>query len=139
MYMNICVTEQSSSFNIASNLPILVVDDDQAMRLMLETVLLDEGYSVILARNGKEGLELAARQRPALVLLDLMMPVMDGWQFLEAIKQMPEFADLPVVLLSASRQIASTARDNPVKAYLPKPFELVKLLAYIDQYKQDYH
>ena len=137
--MNLYVTEQPSSFNIAPNLPILVIDDDQAMRLMLETVLLDEGYSVILARNGKEGLELAARQRPALVLLDLMMPVMDGWQFLEAIKQMPEFADLPVLLLSASRRIADAARDNPVKAYLPKPFELTKLLAYIDKYKQDYH
>lgn len=131
------VNEQPYTYNIGSSLPILVIDDDQAMRNMLETVLLDEGYSVILARNGKEGLELAARQRPALVLLDLMMPVMDGWQFLEALKQMPELADLPVLLLSASRQIVSTARDNPVKAYIPKPFELVKLLAYIDQYKQD--
>src|SRR3954451_652607 len=119
--MNISVTEQTSFYNIRLNLPILVIDDDQAMRDMLETVLLDEGYSVILARNGKEGLELAARQRPALVLLDLMMPVMDGWQFLDAIKQMPEFANLPVLLLSASRQIASTAKDNPVKAYIPKP------------------
>jgi CheY-like chemotaxis protein len=136
--MNISVNEQLSSYNIGSSLPILVIDDDQAMRDMLETVLLDEGYSVILARNGKEGLELAARQRPALVLLDLMMPVMDGWQFLEAIKQMPEFANLPVLLLSASRQLASTARQNPVKAYIPKPFELVKLLDYIDRYKEDY-
>ncbi len=120
-------------------MPILVVDDDQAMRTMLETVLLDEGYLVILARNGKEGLELVSKQRPALVLLDLMMPVMDGWQFLEAIKQIPEFQDLPVLLLSASRQLASTAKENAVKAFLPKPFELVKLLAYIDQYKQDYN
>ncbi len=135
--MNISVNEQVSSYNIGSNLPILVIDDDQAMRNMLETVLLDEGYSVILARNGKEGLELAARQRPALVLLDLMMPVMDGWQFLDAIKQMPEFADLPVLLLSASRQIASAARENPVKGYIPKPFDLIKLLTCIDQYKQD--
>jgi CheY-like chemotaxis protein len=136
--MNLSVNEQYTSFNIGTNLPILVIDDDQAMRNMLETVLLDEGYSVILARNGKEGLELAARQRPALVLLDLMMPVMDGWQFLEAIKQMPEIADLPVLLLSASRQLTHTAKENPVKGFLPKPFELAKLLAYIDEYKQDY-
>lgn len=134
------VNEQPASSNIvnmSSTLPILVVDDDQAMRSMLETVLLDEGYSVLLARNGKEGLELAARQRPALVLLDLMMPVMDGWEFLDAIKEKPEFADLPVLLLSASRQLASTANETTIKGFLPKPFELVKLLAYIDQYKQD--
>src|SRR6478672_1610257 len=107
--MNLYVNEQTSSYNIGLNLPILVIDDDQAMRDMLETVLLDEGYSVILARNGKEGLELAARQRPA-----------------------------PVLLLSASRQLVSTARQNPVKAYIPKPFELVKLLDYIDRYKENY-
>ena len=52
--MNISVTEQTSFYNIRLNLPILVIDDDQAMRDMLETVLLDEGYSVILARNGKD-------------------------------------------------------------------------------------
>ena len=135
--MNSSVNEQPSSYNMGASLPILVVDDDQAMRKMLETVLLDEGYSVLLARNGKEGLEIAAQQRPALVLLDLMMPVMDGWQFLDAIKQRPEFDGLPVLLLSASRQLVSTARDNPVKGFLPKPFELAKLLAYIDEYKQD--
>lgn len=106
---------------------------------MLETVLLDEGYSVLLARNGKEGLEQVSKQRPALVLLDLMMPVMDGWQFLEAIKQMPEYSDLPILLLSASRQLNATAKNHAVKAYLSKPFELVKLLSYIDQYKQDYN
>lgn len=135
--MNIAVNEQPSALNMGTTLPILVIDDDQAMRNMLETVLLDEGYSVILARNGKEGLEMVDRQRPALVLLDLMMPVMDGWQFLEAIKARPEYSDLPILLLSASRQIASTARDNPVKAYIPKPFELARLLSCIDQYKQD--
>jgi CheY-like chemotaxis protein len=135
--MMLTLSEIKPALKGGNNLPILVVDDDQAMRKMLETVLLDEGYSVVLARNGKEGLELVNQQRPALVLLDLMMPVMDGWQFLEAIKQIPEYQDLPVLLLSASRQISGAAKENPVKAYLPKPFELVKLLAYIDQYKQD--
>ena len=135
--MCISVNEQLFPLNVSPGLPILVIDDDQAMRNMLETVLLDEGYSVILARNGKEGLELVNRQRPALVLLDLMMPVMDGWQFLEAIKQLPQFADLPILLLSASRHIVDTARDNPVKAYIPKPFELAKLLSCIAEYKRD--
>lgn len=135
--MNISVNEQPSTYNRGARLPILVIEDDQAMRRMLETVLLDEGYTVMLARNGKEGLEMVARQRPALVLLDLMMPVMDGWQFLEAIKLLPDYADLPILLLSASRQIVNTARDNPVKGFISKPFELAKLLASIDQHKQD--
>jgi CheY-like chemotaxis protein len=132
------VNEERAPLALETSLPILVVDDDQAMRHMLETVLLDEGYSVILARNGKEGLEQVRKQRPALVLLDLMMPVMDGWQFLEAIKEVPEYEDLPVLLLSASRQLINTAKESQVKAYLSKPFELVKLLAYIEEYKQNY-
>jgi CheY-like chemotaxis protein len=118
---------------------ILVVEDDPDVRELQRAIFQSDGYDVTTASNGAEALAALRHRRPCVILLDLMMPVMDGWQFLDAIKQMPEFADLPVLLLSASRQLAATARDNPVKAYLPKPFELSKLLAYIDQYKQDNH
>lgn len=107
---------------------ILVVDDDLAIRSMLETMLEEEGYKVVLAANGQEALEYIRRQRPALVLLDLMMPIMNGWQFLETVSTLPEFKDLPVLLLSASREIISTAHSSRVKGYLPKPFELDRLL-----------
>ncbi len=117
-------------------LPILVVDDDLAIRLMLETVLEEEGYSVVLAHNGREGLEIARQQPLAMILLDLMMPILNGWQFLEVVKQSPELQSLPIVVLSASREIAQVAREGLVKAYLPKPFEIEKLLNYVELYTQ---
>ena len=113
---------------------ILVVDDDNAIRTMLESLLEEEGYKVVLAGNGQEALVQARQQRPSLVLLDLMMPVMNGWQFLEEVHNNPDLDDLPVLLLSASREVARTAQQSAVKAFLPKPFELDKLLEYIDRF-----
>lgn len=126
----------SSVDGALSSQPILIVDDDAGMRTMLETLLVAEGYQVRLAHNGQEALTIISQGRPALVLLDLMMPVMNGWEFLQEIKQLPEFVNLPIVLLSASRDLVRTARQNGIKAYLPKPFELDKLLFYIEQYRE---
>lgn len=114
---------------------ILVVDDDSAIREMLELLLEGEGYCVVMAENGLEALGTLRQQPPALVLLDLMMPVMNGWQFLDAVKSLSEFQNLPVLLLSANREVAMTAKQNNVKAYLSKPFEMDKLLEYIQLYK----
>lgn len=114
---------------------ILIVDDDLAIREMLEMLLEGEGYEVVLASNGAEALETIRQHRPALVLLDLMMPVMDGWQFLENLKNKPEYQDLPVVLLSANRELTRTARNYNVKAYLSKPFEMNQLLSCVEHYR----
>ena len=126
----------SSVDRALSSQPILIVDDDAGMRTMLETVLIVEGYQVKLARNGREALRLISQERPALVLLDLMMPVMNGWEFLQEIQKLSQFSNLPIVLLSASRDLVRAARQSSIKAYLPKPFELDKLLLYIEQYRE---
>jgi len=115
--------------------PILVVEDDPALREMLTMVLEEEGYTIIQAANGQEALEQVQFVTPALILLDLMMPVMDGWQFLEFIREKAELQKLPVLLLSANREVALTAEQSQVKAYLPKPFDLDRLIADVALYK----
>ena len=110
---------------------ILIVDDDFGVRAMLQTALEQEGYGLMLACNGKEALECIEQRQPNLVLLDLMMPVMNGWQFLDEIKNRPDLAQLPILLLSASRDAAATAQGYNVKGYVSKPFELERLLSQI--------
>ena len=115
---------------------ILVVDDDDAIREVLAAVLEDEGYQVRSAANGLEALQLlhAAATAPAVILLDLMMPVMNGWEFRAAQEIDPDLASIPVVLLSANREIAAKATAARVQAYLPKPVDLDHLITTVRQY-----
>jgi signal transduction histidine kinase/CheY-like chemotaxis protein len=81
--------------------PVLVVDDDPAARELVQRTLAQEGWEVVTAENGRDALDRVAAARPALVLLDLMMPVMDGFEFLSRLRQRPEDRDLPVLVLTA--------------------------------------
>ena len=81
---------------------ILIVDDDSDIRDILAEVLQHEGYNVLKARNGEEGLKFLESNAPSLILLDLMMPVMDGWTFKEIIDSQAATSKIPVVVLSAS-------------------------------------
>lgn len=107
---------------------ILLVEDDDAIRESVAECLDAEGYAVAMVENGVAGLEWLRRSaRPDLVVLDLVMPVMNGAQFLEAVRADPALRDLPVVLMTAalpSEQLPVPAAD----AYLSKPFELDQLL-----------
>jgi CheY-like chemotaxis protein len=107
---------------------ILLVEDDSAIRESVAECLQAEGHAVQTARNGAEGLSwLRAGNRPALVVLDLVMPVMDGAEFLVAVRTDPSWRDLPVVLMTAA--MPSVANPLPAAtAYLEKPFELADLL-----------
>ena len=89
--------------------PLLVVDDDTDLREALEEVLRDAGHDVLGAGNGREALEVLARARPlpGLVLLDMMMPVLDGLGFAHEMHAVPEWKDIPVVVFSASAGNAS--------------------------------
>jgi len=106
---------------------ILVVDDDADIRDALEQVLLSAGNRVSTAKNGKDALDLIQTIRPDVILLDLMMPVMDGFRFREAQKQDRTLADIPVVIISAvAAQNAAALGD--VAACLAKPFSIDVLL-----------
>jgi CheY-like chemotaxis protein len=104
---------------------VLVVEDDGQVRETLASVLADEGYRPVEAANGAEALELLERgERPCLILLDLTMPVMDGWTFREKQSNTPELAALPVVLVSAIERLSREADELKVQGYLAKPVSL---------------
>lgn len=102
---------------------ILVVDDDPYNRDMLARKLQKQGHTIEIAENGKEALEIMAKSPFDLVLLDLMMPVMDGMQALEAIKSSPRHKSTPVIMLSAMNESEKVIQcvENGAEDYLPKP------------------
>ena len=105
---------------------VLVVDDDPDILDALSEILEVEGYAVQRARNGREALERLEQGLPDLVLLDLMMPVMDGWEFARSLSP---HARPPIIVLSADRNVSSRAREIGALEWLAKPFELSELLA----------
>lgn len=117
---------------------VLIIDDDAAIREALILALEDEGYQVQSANNGRDALDRLRRspRKPDLILLDLMMPVMSGWDFRREQERDPELADIPVVVLSADRSLY--ARDGPAtehsvnaRAYLAKPVDIDTLVAVV--------
>jgi CheY-like chemotaxis protein len=112
---------------------ILVVDDDPDILDALADILEVEGYDVDRAKHGEEALERLALNRPALILLDLMMPVMDGWEFSQKLRQRDLDKDIPVLVLSADRQVSAKAKDVGARGFLAKPFELNELLTMVEE------
>ncbi len=111
---------------------IMVVDDDVDLRECLGECLLDEGYEVVCVDSGQQALDWLHRsptQLPQLILLDLMMPRMNGWQFRREQLDEPDLAGIPVIVMTASRNL----RENPVEAdlILFKPVTLDDLLGQI--------
>jgi two-component system nitrogen regulation response regulator NtrX len=103
---------------------VLIVEDDADILSSLAEVIRDEGYEVQTAANGFQALNALERQAPDLIFLDLMMPVMDGWRFMEEVKR--RFPDLqaPIVLISAMHNLTEEARKLGVRCFLPKPYDL---------------
>jgi CheY-like chemotaxis protein len=110
---------------------ILVVDDDLLNRLVLSTPLQEEGYAVEMAEDGKQALEMLAAQHFDVVLLDLLMPEMDGYQVLAQIKAHPTWRNIPVIIISSLEEMESILRCIEMGAtdYLPKPFDAALLRA----------
>lgn len=107
---------------------ILVVEDDQAIRRLIATALRRRGYSVQEAKNGREALEQMRRGQADLVVLDLMMPEVSGWEVLEERMKNPELQRLPVIIVTANQgPELATALQGGICALLPKPFSLEDL------------
>jgi DNA-binding response OmpR family regulator len=109
---------------------ILLVDDDGTLLSLLSRYLRQEAYSVLAASSGTEALRLAYQERPALVVLDVMMPGMDGWELCARLR---ELASFPIILLSAKSSEADKLRGFQlgVDDYVTKPFSLAELAARI--------
>ncbi|HJZ87078.1 MAG TPA: response regulator [Polyangia bacterium] len=113
---------------------VLLIEDDEDIRNAMRQVLELEGYVVVPAGNGREGLvALAQHGEPCVILLDLMMPVMNGWEFLAERAHQPQGANVPVVIVSAAGE---RARKTPAVAHLGKPVNLTRLLDLVEQYCQ---
>ena len=114
---------------------VFIVDDDFGIRDAFREILEDEGYRVASAANGRAALEELRRcGPPCVILLDLMMPVMDGWQFRVEQQRDPQLAEIPVVVVSADSQVKQKARALKAAGYLQKPIEMDTLLATIGHY-----
>jgi DNA-binding response OmpR family regulator len=113
---------------------ILVIDDDQSVRMLVQDVLEVEGYEVRVAEDGFAGLRSIEAQRPDCVVLDVMMPGLDGHAVLQRIRAADGGPDLPVVMLTAAADDAQAwkAWTEGVDYFLAKPFDPSELLRYLD-------
>ena len=112
---------------MAQTAQILVVDDDADIREIVSMMLEDEGYVVFSASHGADALAVLEQKLPNLILLDMRMPVMDGWSFMREYRQ-SALPKVPVVVLTAARDAAVYAQEVSATSYLAKPFRLEDLL-----------
>lgn len=109
---------------------VLVADDEPTIRELLHAVLTDEGFEVVLATNGQQALTAIESTRPDVVLMDVMMPVLDGREAVRQIANLPEDVRPRIVMMSAAMSIS---QDEPhVSLFLSKPFDLDRLLEAVE-------
>jgi len=111
---------------------VLVIEDDPDMRGLLVLMLEERGHHVLAASDGSEGLDLLRHETPDLILLDMKMPVMDGWEFARRYRQ-THFDPSPIVVMTAAEDPRQRAEEVGAAAWLGKPVELDRLYATIDR------
>src|SRR5207244_6810114 len=106
---------------------ILVIDDDPFVRQVVADVLTPRGHRVVQASNGREGLDIVANQPADLILVDLVMPIMDGLQMLSRLKATSKTSRIPVIIISAEPDMLSNTQRSQLAALIEKPFYLTYL------------
>lgn len=119
--------------------PLLIVDDDTGVQKLLKIVLECEHFEVMVANDGQEALVQLEHTRPALILLDLMMPRMDGPTFVSELERRGLRSSIPVIALTANVYAQSLIERMQVDSYLSKPFHVAELLQQIRQLLEKYH
>lgn len=110
---------------------ILVVDDEEETRLVLENILTKEGYAVLKAANGKEALELVQKDIPDLILLDIRMPFMDGYEVCKRLKENKKTETIPIIVITAYPEEKEEALRLGGDDFISKPFEKIDLIVRI--------
>lgn len=114
---------------------VLVVDDDESIREVFTELLKDEGYTVACAEHGAAALEyLAANELPRVIVLDLMMPIMSGAEFRERQLAEPRWADIPVIVMSASDRGKTIALELNANSFIAKPADVAELMSTIGRF-----
>jgi len=119
-------------------LKVLVCDDERHIVRLIQVNLERQGYTVVTAFDGKEGLEKIRSEKPGLVVLDVMMPYMDGFEVLKTIRREPETENLPVIMLTAKAQDKDVFEGYHYGAdmYLTKPFNPMELVTFVKRIAQ---
>ena len=112
---------------------VLIADDEPDILEILKYNLAGEGYEVVSAASGQEALDAVARKRPLVILLDMRMPVMDGWAVARALRV--QGIDVPIVVMTAAESAKRWADEVGADGYLSKPFGLDELLAAVDRFR----
>lgn len=113
---------------------VLIIDDDHDTRVVLRETLENIGFSIESATNGKVGLELLRKTKPQVIVLDLQMPVMDGWEFLNLLRKDEEFSAIPVLVTSTP---AEHLEIPEVEGFLPKPIRIATAVEEIKKHLSD--
>ncbi len=111
--------------------PVLVVDDDHDILSLIRRILEEEAIPVVTASDGREGLQKVDECRPRLILLDMRMPVLDGWGVAQELRH--RGVDIPIVVMTAARDASHWASEIQANGYLAKPFDIEMLLTAIDK------
>jgi CheY-like chemotaxis protein len=122
------------SHNGKTGKQVLVVEDESYLCDLIADVLEAEGHHPRLAGNGREALDLLRDFTPDLILLDLMMPVMDGWEVMSTLRADPDLAHIPVVIITAIYDLKRTQTETGASAVLTKPFDIDQLAQVVDIY-----
>ncbi len=107
---------------------VLVVEDEFGVADVMVSALEDEGYRVVVAANGRQGMERLSECAAALIIMDYMMPIMDGAAMGEAVRNDPAYKDVPIIMTSAISEAAVRQRFTRYDAFLRKPFRIQELL-----------
>lgn len=112
---------------------ILVVDDDKINVALVKFGLAEARYDVIFAHDGDEGIEVVKKEKPDLIVLDVQMPNMNGYEFMTELKSTEEQASMPVIMLTANETMEDTFKLEGVKGYFVKPVDMPSLVAKIKE------
>ena len=113
---------------------VLVVDDDTSILDTVSSILSGEGYDVVSAATGEEALAAVARKQPLLILLDMRMPIMDGWAVARALRE--QGISVPIVVMTAAESAKRWADEVGAEGYLAKPFGLDELLTTVERFRK---
>ena len=117
----------------AEDYTVLVVDDSEDMRVLLYQLLHDEGYGVLQAEDGLQALQQAREYQPDLILMDMSLPGMNGWEVVQHLRQMQKYRDTPIIAVTAHTTAADAERSIAAGCtlHINKPFDILALLEYV--------
>ncbi len=134
---NNILAQAEEEVSVGPHSRIMVVEDSEDIRTLLAELLEGEGYGLVFATNGEEGLETAQKEHPDIILMDLSLPGMDGWETVYRLRQLADFKATPIVALTAhaTRKDEERALAVGCTGYISKPFDMDKLLQYIATFR----